>query len=939
MQGVSPLWRRAVLRSFPPNGWGLLLVAALVAATTSAAAVPLVVEQTSDGSLASVLDTVPPGARLADTTAVRVVGGRSPRSEDSQLIRLRLDAIPGLVPSTLTAVSVGPETHPNQFFRPLVSANGLTLRARLAAVEDPTAALVVTARDEQVRRGAWLPEPVAAELGVGPGDEVSVLVQTFDSDRPPPPDTPPPVTVTLPVAGLYAVSADERRPADPPGSAAWSRRTGLIPSDTEFSALPAYLVVTDVPTADRVGQAIGDDLLWSVETELEPGASLATAQQAAAAVAEVRSDVRAEEDQPVGPLRVGLASGLEALVSRATGLADAIAERVRLLAGAGIAAGLLALLALAVLLARDRRQELQHGAAVGVGPLRVAGLWVLESLAPAVIAVVVGALGALLLLRVVGTGASPTSSATASSWLVAAAVAGLGALVVGLVGAVACAVGERPESVRGRRRVPWVAVLVVVTATALVSTITTQAVAPGPVALAVPALVAVSVGAVLATVVAWLLRLRRPGALPSSVGAASRWLAVRRLARAGDEQVLAVTAMTLGLGMVLLSVSAAAATTTVVDDRAAVTAGARSSAQLYGAWVLDPRTPSVPTVKELEGGKKIPPGRIPTVPVGDSVVWRSLVSLDGDYGYRDLLAIDPATFVATADWGSGDYLAEVRQAAADLAAAGAAEQDGGPIPVIAVNEPTLATGDEAVISGQEWQSSVRVIASVSTFPGQGDRPMIVATSPSLLPRWGRSDPRLKPAEGQEPPRAYAEAWVWSSRPVTELTRSLDARKVSPTTLTTREQAEAQPALVAAASTLGFQVVLAGFLALAAVVAAALHSRRVSRRSRASDALLARSGLGVVGVRRARTWETLLLVALALVSAVVAVQVVTPIGALLLDLDRRLRPAYELQVTWVALAAAAAAAVLMLAVAWWVGARDSAGGRRRSPEEVVLRDGR
>ena len=135
------------------------------------------------------------------------------------------------------------------------------------------------------------------------------------------------------------------------------------------------------------------------------------------------------------------------------------------------------------------------------------------------------------------------------------------------------------------------------------------------------------------------------------------------------------------------------------------------------------------------------------------------------------------------------------------------------------------------------------------------------------------------------------------------------------------------------------MVLAGFLALAAVVAAALHSRRVSRRSRASDALLARSGLGTVGVRRARTWETLMLVALALLSAVVAVQVVTPVGALLLDLDRRLRPAYDLQITWQALLATAVAALVMLAVAWWVGARDSGGGRGRSPEEVVLRDGR
>ena len=849
MLGVSPLWSRAVLRSAPPGGWGLLLVAALLAATTSAAAVPLVVEQSSDSSLRSVLATVPPGARLADTTAVRVVGGRSPRSEDSQLLRLRLDAIPGLTPSTLTAVSVGPETHPSQFFRPLVAAGDRSMRARLAAVEDPEAALVVTARDPQGRRGAWLPEPVAAELGVAPGDTVTVLVQTYDADRPPPPDTPPPVRVPLTVAGLYAVAADERRPADPAGSTAWSRRTGLIPSDTEFSALPAYLVVTDVETADRAGQAIGDDLLWAVESELEPGASLATAQQAAAGVAEVRSDVRAEENQPIGPLRVGLASGLEALVSRATGLADAIAERIRLLAGAGVAAGLLALFALAVLLARDRRQELQHGAAVGVGALRVTGLWVLESLAPAVVAMVLGVGGALLVLRFVGSGAAVTPSATTASWTVAAVVAATGALIVGLVGGVACAVGERPESLRGRRHVPWVPLLVVVTATALISTITTQAVAPGPVALVVPALVAVSVGAVVATrrrmaaAAAPVARAARIG--PGRVAVARRTPARARRRRAGARRHRHDPRP--GHGAALRQRGRRDH-----DGRRRPRGGRRPAPpRPPSSTAPGCSTPAPPASRRARSSRRARRSRRAA-----SRRSRRATACCGARWCRSTATTATATCwpstrppsSATADWGQGDYLAEVRQAATELAAAAPAEQDGGPIPVIAVNEPTLATGDEAVISGQEWQSYVRVIASVSTFPGQGDRPMIVATAPSLLPRWGRSDPRLKPAAGQEPPRAYSEAWVWSSRPVTDLTTMLERRKVSPTALTTREQAEAQPALVAAASTLSFQVVLAGFLALAAVVAAALHSRRVSRRSRASDALLARAGPG----RRRRT---------------------------------------------------------------------------------------
>ena len=939
MPDVSPLWRRSVLRSLPPRGWGLLLVAALLAATTSAASVPFVVEQTADDALASTLAVVPQGARLADSSAVRVVGGRSPRSEDSELLRQRLDAIPGLEPSTLTALSIGPDTHGGTLFRPLVRVGDRSERARLAAVADPAASLDVTASDPAVRSGAWLPEPVADELGVRPGDTIELLVQQYDDARPAPSDAPPPTVATLPVAGVYAVAADGRRPADPPGTATWSRRAGVLPTDSDLQSLPAYLVVTDVATADRTAEAIGDDLLWAVESELEPGVSLATAQTTAAEVAELRTDVRAVDGESVGPLRLGLASGLEVLVAQATSLANATADRVRLLTASGIAAGLLVLLALAVLLARDRRQELQHGAAVGVGPVRVGSQWLLESVLPAAVAAAAGVGCAWLLLRSLAADASPSSTAMASAWTQAGLVAAAGAVVVAAVGATACAVGERPESIRGRRRVPWVALLTVLTATALVAAITTPASSPGPVALAVPALVAVTIGALLATIVAALLRLRRAATLPGSVAAAARWLAVRRLARAGGEQVLAVAAMTLGLAMVLFAVSAVAATRTVVADRTAVLAGATSSAQLYGSWVLDPHAAETPTTAQVEAGRKVPPGHSPTVRPGDTVLWRSVASVDGDFGYRDLLVIEPSTFDAAADWGAGDYLRDVRAATAELAAEGSASVRDVPVPVIAVNDPALSEGDVVTISGQQWESRARVIATVTAFPGQGSKPMLVATVPSLMPRWGRNDPRLVPAPGFEAPRTYAEAWVWSSRDVADLTASLEARGVSPTGLASAEQASRAPALVASESTLGIQLVLAGFLSLAAIVAAALHSRRVAQRSRAADAMLARTGMSTGGVRRARTWESLLLVGLALVSAIAAVAAVTRIGALLLDLDRSMTPAFVLQLSPQALLVTVVCAVVMLVVAWWVGARSSGGGRGRSPEEVVLRDGR
>ncbi|MFN8169577.1 MAG: hypothetical protein U0S36_12415 [Candidatus Nanopelagicales bacterium] len=486
---------------------------------------------------------------------------------------------------------------------------------------------------------------------------------------------------------------------------------------------------------------------------------------------------------------------------------------------------------------------------------------------------------------------------------------------------------------------PWVALLLVGTVTAVVAVVSTPAASPGPVALAVPALVAVCLGTLVTSAVALLLRRRRGSALPASVPAASRWLAVRRLARTGGEQVLTVGAMTLGLAMVLFAVSGVAATRTVVADRTAVLAGAQSAAQLYGSWVLDPDAPETPTLDELAAGRKLPAGRTPRTDPGDSVVWRSVAAVDGDFGYRDLLVIDPPTFDAAADWGAGGDLAEVRRQTAQLTAAGAAPLEDGAIPVISVNDPALRTGDKVTISGQSWESAVQVVASVGAFPGLGSKPMLVATAPTLLPRWGRNDPRLVPAKGYEPPKTFADPWVWSSRDVPALTAALEGRGVSPTKLTSAAEAGRAPALVAAQSTLGIQLVLAGFLALTATVAAALHARRTVRRSRAADALLARAGLGAGGVRRSRTWETLLLVGLALLSAVASVALVTRIGPLLLDLDRTMAPALVLRITPAALLVTVVCALLMLAAAWWVGARDSGGGRGRSPEEVVLRDGR
>ena len=939
----SPLWRHAPTRAWRAGGSGVLLVAALTAATASTASVPMFAQLAGASALESTLATIPDDARTSDAAALRRVGGRSPRSEDQQTYLDRLAVIPGLTEPVVTGRSVGPELNYSSLFRPLVRAEGVDVRARLLAVADPTAELVVTSG--AARPGAvWLSDPVARELGVRAGGSVSLLVQTSDADHPAPPRSTPPVVATVEVAGTYAVAPDGRRPADPPGTQSWSRRTGWLPTDSDLTTLPAALVVGDVATVDTVANRIGDPLLWSVEARLDPRITLDEARTTAAEVAELRRDVRAPDGtQQSGPLRLGLVSGIEDVVARADGLARATTQRGELLSRAGVSAGLLAALVIAVLMALDRRRELAHGASIGVGPVRTAGLWGLEALVPGAVAVLLGVLLARAALAVGGPGGEVPRTAVVEGVRRASLAALVGVVVIAAVGAVAVVVSERATSTARNRRVPWVPVLVAVAAVAVIATVTAPANSAGPVALAVPALAAAAAGACLSVASSWACRRalgRSSSGLPRAVPAATRWLALRRLARPAPDQPVVVAVTALGLGMVLFALSAVAATQVAVADRVAVASGATTTAQVVGSWALDPTVPQLPTVDQVAKGARIPVGRTPTVPDGMTLVWRSPVSIDGDFGYRDLLVADPAQLAATASWGEGRELADARATLGRLATAdrdAVAAGTSSPVPVIAVAEPGFRTGDGLTISGQEWSTPVVVIASIPSFPGARTTGMLVAAGPSFfqaVPRW---DPRLAPPDDALSPRAFFETWLWSSRPSAEVTAFLDSRAASATASTTADRSAQEPALVAAERSLGYQVFLAVFLALTALVAVVVHARRLVRRSRGADALLARVGLGRGGVARARAWEVVLVVVVALAAAVAVNLLVGPLGPLLLDLDRGARPPYELHITTGALAATLAVAVGSVLVALLAGVRPMVSRHGPTPEEVVLRD--
>jgi putative ABC transport system permease protein len=906
---------------------------ALLAATTSIASAPLFIQLSGDDALATVREALPSTARTSDSDSLRIVSGTVPTDKDQRIAVERLRAIPGMSEPTSLAFSVIPEIQYSSFVKPIVRFNGIEARARLAAVEDPRSALDITGEAPSTGTGVWLPDPVAEDLGVKPGDTVEIVVLTRDAQHKAPKDAPPDPVVRITVDGTFAVGADGRRPADPAGTAVWSRRVGGIPSDTEFLTKASFLVVGDVPTIERVADRTKDILMWTTESTMLPGLSLQSAERTAAGVAALREDVKAPSDEPPGPLRTGLVSGIETVVATAVSLREATRERADLLAAAGAATGLLAVVVVALLIGSDRKVELRHGAAIGLGPARTAGLWMLEALLPAALAAVGGVLVARGILALFGPAGTVLPGAMDAAVRSAAVVGVAGLLLVGAVAAGLVLVADRPEASVRRRAFPWVPLLVVMAGTALLATATARSTSPGPVALLTPALVAVACGALVATLAARLGRSRRT-TLPRTPRGAGRWLGRRRTTAGGAESVLPVAALSLGLGLVLVTSSAVIGTQTSISDRVAVRSGAQSTAMIAGAWELVDKPPRTPTARELEEGKKIPKPKPVVPPESSTVVWRMLASIEGDFGYHDVLAVDAASFVPVASWGRGQGLAEVRDLVPVLQSAPPANAPQGTVPLIAVNDASTRVGQLVVLSAQGWSTPAVIVAKAESFPGLGSRPLFVASADALLPRLGRSDPRLKPSMDVIP-LAYTEAWVWSTQPVGALAESLERRKATVISTTTPEQLGLDPALDAADRSLGYLVVLAGFVALATLVVLAEQARRTARRTRSADAMLARIGLGRAGVAAARSWQLVWSVVVSLIAAVVAMLLVTPIGAALFDLDRAAVPRFEFRLTWQALAVTVATAVLAFVVARIAASR---GSRAAGAEEVILRDG-
>ena len=799
MSAFDPLLRSAV--GFVRRGpaWSFAVALAVGSFAAARATAPLVTEAAADRSFAAEAAVAATSARLGQGLDARAYTTGLTDLAVADDVSRALDDLPVYDPGLVSVSPLLPYTDsrdPTPVIRSV--RDGRQSTAVLFALGDANTSLRSapgSAPGDSRAEGVWIPDTVAAELGVIAGDQVelaleyAVPLQNVDPDA---------AAATV-VAGVYLTSGE--LPAS--DSFDWTSLPGPLPRDPVAPSRTARLLLTDAGSAMTLIAAMGDtpfvtwDLTWRGPVSLEQGRAAAEATRALGLELQNSRSLIGRAVASVEAEPVVLSSGVGAFVLRSD---QAAAELEPVVSSIALTAQVMSVMVLAFCvwtLTRRRQREHSLSLSMGMHPIRLGFIGVVEQLA----AIVAGIAAAYIVVRwspgvVAGDGAISRATIDRAAGRVLWTIP-LAATVV--VVAVSAAVWPLEPSSAGRvRRIAGAVhaeTVVVVGAVATVAQLVTQkgSALDSGTSLLFP-LLAVLSGAALAVRALRLViggissrhaRGRRAAARSAiGVGALhvrpprslALWLARRRVFHSLTELSALVIIVAAGVALFIYCSSVAGNGERGVADKAAALGGAAS-------------TVAISSADQLTIGADGFPAELPD---GWTVVWTVTTVHMTSNLVSDLLVVDPETFPDAVDWRDSfadDSLESLMQDVADSE----------PFDVSIIVAGNYAdefpdTGTMGLEDGLFIR--YRVVGRIAAAPWLRERASMAIVAQDviapLIPDDDGSVPGPSNTVGLD--RMF-RTYVWSDSSQAELSAALGlrARDVESTNVTTEER---QPAFVA-----------------------------------------------------------------------------------------------------------------------------------------------
>jgi len=728
----NPLWKKAPVALVRYPGLLAAVVVGALLLSLVAAAYPLFLSRSEGELLDSAIanPTITPYGAGMFYSVTNVRFGEKVRRGSDVLLEDRLDQ------EFTRLASEGPHlASPVRYA--LGAAVNVTLPGGIKAASGPVTGWLFSGTDAAHNvdvvignedGGAMVPDLIADELNLGPGDEMEIT-----GDR---------GTVSLKVGGVYrALYSQPRRDYWLP----WSEQ--IFPQCADCSAPPQFILVRPQQLVDLTKE-VGErdaDLGWVAPVDGLP-LTLDEAREVNLYTHALALEVT-DRRTKVGRLFqcCGQAYGggfffgrrdtefrsAMPLVMREVERRAATVEgplRLLLIAGLGVAAAVVAAAAAFAVAGRRTEAALLH--ARGWGPVRFAVKSTLEAVIPVALGAAAGLGLGWWLISVFGPAAPTAASARTSSFGAAAAAAAAGLFVLGVVSGVSFLRTFEVHSLK--RRLAWVPWEVFAIAGALwvlsrlhaggalIKDTRLDITRPSALLLAFPVLFVAGFAALGARLA--VEALRRTG---SKLGRNSpvAYLAVHRMTGLPRLTVLLVSAAALCLGVFVNAQTMVRSLRATVDAKAGVFVG--SDVQV---WV-DHAAP--------------PPGDFP-LPITRATRLKYAGSLLPGGQRFDMVGIDPATIVGAAFWDDSFADEPLDDMVARLS------RRSGPLPVLLVQ----GQGTPTAIEVSNAETPIEVVGRARAFPGvYSDDPLLVVDAVGLEERLGgRHNPLRRPG-------ARTELWI------------------------------------------------------------------------------------------------------------------------------------------------------------------------------------